>query len=118
MKTYIHYKERETTELLISTNINEPEYKLGMEIECDCFYEVLKHMTSVNIISKAFQVFQSFHISVQENIVTNMNVSTFKHSFLERMDIVKKFARENYTLRFINSDNTVTLYARMSFRNP
>lgn len=109
MKAYIHYKQRADTYLLISNSPTEPEYKLGIEVECDQFYRALDYMTLV-------AAGNAIHVSKRINVIDNMSLSTFKHSFISCMDTVRRFSRENYTLRFVNEDGTVSLYARTIFR--
>ena len=104
MTKYIHYKKRHSPGLLISDNVNESErgYKLGLEIECDCFDAALRCMVMTNGVP----------YDIQDNVVTNDNISGFKHAFFWCMDTINRFSLEKYILRELRDDNMVAWYRK------
>ena len=104
MTKYIHYTKAHAMGVLVSDNSDETArgYKLGLEIDCDCFEAVLRHM----------MVSHTVPFTIEDNVITNENLFGFKNEFIRCMDVISQFANEKYILRVINSNHTVTWYSK------
>lgn len=104
MTKYIHYKKRHSPGLLISDCVDETKrgYMLGLEIQCDCFDAALRFMVVTNGVP----------YDIQNDVITNDNISGFKHAFFWCMDTINQFSLEKYTLRELRDDNMVAWYRK------
>jgi hypothetical protein len=104
MKKYIHYKQRHAYGVLISDKVDETKrgYNLGLEIECNCFESILKHMVVVKGVP----------YDIQNDVIMTDNVSGFKHAFMECMDVVRQFSAEKYIIVEHREDNKVAWYKK------
>lgn len=104
MTKYIHYKKRHSPGLLISDSLDETKrgYKLGLEIHCDCFDAALKCMMVTNGVP----------YDIQNGVVTNDNISGFKHAFFWCMDTIERFSTEKYSLQEHHDNGMVAWYSK------
>ena len=91
MTKYIHYKQIHLPGVLISDKTNETAsgYIEGLEIECDNFDNVLKHMS----------VTAGVPYDIKGGVVTNDNIIGFKRQFFRCMNTLEEFAKDGYSLR-------------------
>ena len=100
---YIHYKKSHDCYVLISKSSDETKrgYKLGLEIDCPCFDEVIRSM----------RVKHNTPFDITENIVTNENIIGFRMEFMRCMDVETPFDKIPYSIK-THGDQFSTVYVK------
>ena len=103
MTKYIHYIKPWRKGLLISNKVDEIErgYKLGLEIDCDCFDSVLKHM----------MVSAGVPYDIQNDMVMNDSIFGFEDAFVRCMNVIEPFNKIPYKIKIHHGDYS-TVYVK------
>ena len=99
---YVHYKEPNVPDLLLSDNLDESKrgYTFGLEIQCDDFTEVLESIRIAPGVSLEFDDEDKVH-------VTNVTPTSFKLEFMRCMNALEKFSEKGYCIKEVRGKFTV-----------